>query len=362
MSLAGVPVDFGPWRTTASFSVRNTGSATLTWSLDLSGKPNWLVSASPSSGTTPPGGSTSVSLTANRANLPAGTYAYDLPVRSNGGNATVPITLTVPRLGLTVEPSSVDFGATETQKTLTLHNSGAFSILWSIDGTQLPGWLGATPTSGSLAAGASAVVVLTANRTGLEPGSYTHNLLVTSGGGNAVVPVSMQVPSPLLTVEISAVPSTGQAPLWVFFTATASGGNPPYAFAWDFGDGESGSGPAPGHVYTSPGSDTVTVTVTDAQQGTASDQIILSVLAGAGWSRSFGRGGGWTDYHTYGLAPTEDGGLAFCAEMMHPQRGDYDFWICRLDPAGPSSGNGLLADRAATTPARSAPLRTEASS
>lgn len=292
------------------------------------------MSASPSSGTTPPLGSTSISLTASRTGLSAGSYFYELPIRSNGGNDTVQITLTVPRPGLAIEPSSVDFGPTEEQRELTLRNTGALSLQWSIDPDQLPGWLGVSPTSGSLALGASTVVTLTANRSGLEPGEYACDLLITSGGGNAVVPVSLQVASALLAVQASAVPSTGQAPLSVFFTATASGGHSPYAFSWDFGDGETGTGPATRHVYTMPGSYTAKVTVTDAEQQTASHQVTITVLAGAGWSRSFGRGGGLTDDHTYGLAATQDGGLAFCAEMMHPQRGDYDFWICRLDPAG----------------------------
>ena len=334
LSLSDVPVDFGPWKTRASFSIGNTGSAALTWSLDLSGKPSWLVSASPSSGTTSPGGSTAVSLTANRSGLAPGMYTYDLPVNSNGGSATVRVTLTVLGLGLQVEPSAIDFGPTDDQRQLTLLNTGFLSIQWSIDPAQLPGWLGVSPTQGTLSVGASTVLTLSADRTDLAPGQYTHNLLVTSGGGTAVVPVSLEVPRASLTVEISAEPAAGQAPLTVFFTATASGGNPPYGFAWDFGDGQSGVGPAPSHVYRLPGPYLARVTVTDSEMQTASGQVSITVLPGAGWSRSFGRGGGWTDYHTYGLTATQDGGLAFCAEMMHPQRGDYDFWICKVDAAG----------------------------
>lgn len=334
LSLAGVPVDFGPWRTKASFSIQNSGGSPLTWSLDLSGKPSWLETVSPSSGTTSPGGSTSVSLTANRSGLVPGTYTYDFTVNSNGGSAIVRVTLTVPHLGLEVEPSAIDFGPTHDQRQLTLRNAGLLSIQWSIDPAQLPGWLDVSPTLGTLSAGASAVLTLSADRTGLDPGEYTHNLLVTSGGGNALIPVSLEVPQALLAVEVSAEPATGQAPLTVFFTAAASGGKPPYGFTWDFGDGHSGVGPAPSHVYTLPGLYRTRVTVTDSEMQTASDQVSITVLPGAGWSRSFGRGDGLTDYHTYGLTATEDGGLAFCAEMMHPQRGDYDFWICKLDAAG----------------------------
>ena len=49
----------------------------------------------------------------------------------------------------------------------------------------------------------------------------------------------------------------------ITFTATVTGGVPPYTYHWDFGDGQSSSQPKPIHSYVFAGSYTVTLTVTD---------------------------------------------------------------------------------------------------
>jgi hypothetical protein len=71
-------------------------------------------------------------------------------------------------------------------------------------------------------------------------------------------------------------PQTGQQ---VAFTASGSGGTPPYSFGWSFGDGTTGTGSTVSHSYTLPGTYTVTLTVTDAngQTATASATVTVSV-------------------------------------------------------------------------------------
>jgi len=54
------------------------------------------------------------------------------------------------------------------------------------------------------------------------------------------------------------------------FTASASGGTPPYAFRWQFGDGtDAATGPNPVHAFVTPGPWNVTAEVTDATGGSA---------------------------------------------------------------------------------------------
>jgi hypothetical protein len=55
------------------------------------------------------------------------------------------------------------------------------------------------------------------------------------------------------------------------FTGTASNGNPPYEYHWDFGDGTSAIVQNPTHSYTSEGNYTVVLAVTDADDLTVSD-------------------------------------------------------------------------------------------
>src|SRR6266571_4241881 len=56
-------------------------------------------------------------------------------------------------------------------------------------------------------------------------------------------------------------PLTNQA---VTFTATASGGAPPYSFSWDLGDGGSATGSSVTHMYLATGSYNVTLTAQDS--------------------------------------------------------------------------------------------------
>jgi PKD repeat protein len=54
-------------------------------------------------------------------------------------------------------------------------------------------------------------------------------------------------------------------------TASATGGQPPYTYAWDFGDGTNSTLKSPSHTYSATGSFTATVTVSDA--GGRSSQV-----------------------------------------------------------------------------------------
>jgi PKD repeat protein len=87
-------------------------------------------------------------------------------------------------------------------------------------------------------------------------------------------------PTPL-TAGASGTPTTGAAPLHVTFTGSASGGNPPYSFSWNFGDGSSpSSDQSPTHDYATDGSYTATLTVTDSAAATATGSVFITVGGG----------------------------------------------------------------------------------
>ncbi|MGC8723417.1 MAG: PKD domain-containing protein [Acidobacteriota bacterium] len=87
---------------------------------------------------------------------------------------------------------------------------------------------------------------------------------------------------PTLTATASATPTSGQAPLAVSFTGSASGGTAPYTYAWSFGDSITGSGAATTHTYSSAGVYPVTLTVTDSASLAVTDShLVITVAAPA---------------------------------------------------------------------------------
>ncbi len=72
----------------------------------------------------------------------------------------------------------------------------------------------------------------------------------------------------------------GTAPLTVAFQVTATGGNPPYQYSWDFGDSSLNSTLVdPTHRFQSAGVYTVTVTVTDSHDHRVTQELLVTALA-----------------------------------------------------------------------------------
>jgi PKD repeat protein len=77
-------------------------------------------------------------------------------------------------------------------------------------------------------------------------GTYDVEVTVTDAGDSSnsttglLTIIVLDQPA-TLSVGISASPTSGNAPLAVTFTATISGGSPPYDLEWDFGDGDTES-------------------------------------------------------------------------------------------------------------------------
>jgi hypothetical protein len=70
------------------------------------------------------------------------------------------------------------------------------------------------------------------------------------------------LPSPL-SCEASGAPTSGNAPLKVTFSASASGGSPGFTWEWKFGDGATSSNHNPSHTYDKGGTFTWKMTATD---------------------------------------------------------------------------------------------------
>jgi len=82
-----------------------------------------------------------------------------------------------------------------------------------------------------------------------------------------------------LGANANASPTSGQAPLTVSFTGSATGGTSPYSYRWTFGDGGSSTSQNPSHTYSSAGTYTATLTVTDNVSATNSKSLNITVTS-----------------------------------------------------------------------------------
>ena len=107
--------------------------------------------------------------------------------------------------------------------------------------------------------------------------------------------VSVGFLTPALVADFSRTPSAPNPGQPVTFTATSSGGVPPYAFVWSFGDGTLGSGPVVTHTYTSTEAYTAQLNVSDSAGSKASRKH--GVIASSA-SFQFAEAGDW-DFNSH---------------------------------------------------------------
>ena len=113
-----------------------------------------------------------------------------------------------------------------------------------------------------------------------SPGTYACRLTAFDAASDSVSAsvsiVASETAAPL-TATPSASPSLGEAPLDVSFDCTVHNGQPPYAFAWDFGDGsEASTQQNPVHTYANPGTYRVRLQITDAASSGCVRELYVS--------------------------------------------------------------------------------------
>src|SRR5260370_20748470 len=172
----------------------------------------------------------------------------------------------------------------------------------------------------------------------LQSPSHTYNSACTCTATLTVTDSSAPVKTATSTVTItvnavggplaataSAVPTSGQVPLNVAFTGTATGGTPPYGYSWNFGDGSATSTlQNPSHTYNSAGTYTAALTVTDSSSpvktATSSVTITASPIAATppdaptGLTASAGNG----QISLSWAAPANNGGASITSYRVYP--------------------------------------------
>jgi len=112
-----------------------------------------------------------------------------------------------------------------------------------------------------------------------EAGTYDASLAVSDSLGatvGATARVTVSTP-PLQIVSCSATPTSGNIPLLVNFSVTATGGSAAYGYSWNFGDGGTSTQQNPTHTYTAPAQYAGVVTVTSGTQTQSCTTPTISV-------------------------------------------------------------------------------------
>ncbi len=121
------------------------------------------------------------------------------------------------------------------------------------------------------------------------PGEYPITITGVGGSKTRTAVVELVVPQdicPPFSVQISATPDSGQAPLAVQLKATITEEfqyNGAYSYIWDFGDGQISTDTQPVHTYERSGVFTIHVKVTNAcgDEKQAEKQIAVESFAGS---------------------------------------------------------------------------------
>jgi PKD repeat protein len=107
-------------------------------------------------------------------------------------------------------------------------------------------------------------------------GSYAVAMTVTdAAGATCQSEIAIQIEAGALACSASADVTSGLPPLQVQFTGSASGGQAPFSYAWEFGDGATSQQQNPTHEFQTEGLYEVHLTVQDAQESCESSIEIV---------------------------------------------------------------------------------------
>ena len=163
-------LDFNTDLTNLTFTITNkTKAGTVTW--QLSSNQGWLK-VQPKEGTTTTE-SDVISVSVNRDSLNYGNYAGVISVNSDYGSQQISITMIIQNPNapqLTAIPTTLDFGSTNSNQTLSIKNTGTGTLTWSA--TTSVDWILLSESSGSITNNSPKNINVSVNKSGLQPDNY----------------------------------------------------------------------------------------------------------------------------------------------------------------------------------------------
>jgi len=200
-----------------------------------------------------------------------------------------------------------------TVQAVTTRN-GRYSINLYRDNTIIHTYINNQPTVNN---GAGGYITVMPSHYGNIAGNYKVVIYATDDFGSYSFTITLKINPTTgpLTLICNANPVSGNAPLNVLFTATASGGSGTYTnYAWNFGDGTNGNGNPITHTYSA-GTYIPAVTVTDSAGNTASANCPTITVSASGLVHNL------AVYGTFPTSPQNEGTYSWFASVQN--RGDF---------------------------------------
>lgn len=220
----------GPNSGPQTLTIMNSGNGSMDWTATVTSA--WL-SVVPSSGRLATGKSIDVSVLVDVVGpgLTAGSYADTITIDAMGVTGSpqlVPVDLTVSSAPvLDATPTALTFnagmgGPNPPTQTVTVSNVGGGTLNWTAVTVGGAAWLGLSPASGSLTAGASTDITVTVDVVGpgLAAGSYPETITIDAGA------VAGSPQSVTVDLTVSSTPVLDVTPPTLSFTAPVGGPNP----------------------------------------------------------------------------------------------------------------------------------------
>ena len=201
---------------TFDFTVTNSGTGTLNWNIDPEDFPDWLAIA-PLAGDVQGVQIDTVTITISRVGLAPGGYSAFIPVKSNGGNKTLEVTMQVPlRPIIGVIPDNLDFGLNGDTASVFVGNIGdAGTVLNFLVVSDRP-WLFLSPATGTSIGTDSVVkdyqtINVSIDRSALESSGGTGTITVFAI--DALGEIDPNIEPETITVSVEAAELSFQTPL-----------------------------------------------------------------------------------------------------------------------------------------------------
>ena len=186
-------LDFGTTLDKLTFEIsKPERSAQIEWYIEKQSDANWLSFSETSGTLSTPKASITVYLLRNELTEDK-VYTTELIVKvRNGGSATIKISAQRKSAQLAADPTSLDFGSAESEKTLLLSNAIKEGVInYKAAGTE--SWITIENPEGTIANTDIAVLKVKVNRVNLSAGAYNGTVVISSNRNTVTVPVNMQV-------------------------------------------------------------------------------------------------------------------------------------------------------------------------